>query len=194
MNLKRRQALKALLISILSVLLLVLPKVIIAQATPTVSQTLRSLQVGGSIGVVYPDYSPQDGWNYGLYVDADLIGRYGLTFSFHDASIKQHPGAYELSYEAGLRRSFGSNAYRPYIGADLGRGTFQFAPVFLQKGQNLGYFLYGTTFGLDVIVRPRLSVRGEVDWQHWDAASGLPNGLTPISYTVGVAYRIGFAN
>jgi len=137
MNLKRRQALKALLGCILSVFAMVFPKFLTAQATPAVSQTLGSVQVGGSVGFVYPDYSPQDGWNYGVYADADLIGHYGLTFSFHDASIKQHPGANELSYEAGLRRSFGSGAYRPYIGADLGHGTFRFAPAFLQEGQNL---------------------------------------------------------
>jgi hypothetical protein len=160
----------------------------LGQATSTASRT--DFQVGGTFTFVKPDYTPQNAVGFGIYTDYFFRDHIGVELDYNHADILQHKPATETTFEYGgiYRRVYGR--FRPYARGAFGRGGFNFPS---QTGSqtsvaNLSYNLWAVGGGVDVEVLRFLNVRGEVVYQHWFAADGLTQGLTPTLYTVGVAY------
>ena len=91
--------------------------------------------------------------------------------------------------------------FKPYVKGMVGRGDFHFADNFVsnpvtegfnnpQGGETSGYNLIAGAGGVDLPVSPRINVRAELEYQHWFAGYNLENALTPILYSVGVAYHL----
>ncbi len=159
------------------------------QASSTASRS--DFEVGATFSFVLPDYTPEKAVGFGVYTNYFFTDNFGVELNYHRASIDKHSPATETTYEYGLayREIYGK--YRPYIKGMGGRGTFNF-PALNGNGTSVANLSYNTLSaggGLDYEVTRTLNVRGEIEYQHWFAANGLTNGLTPVLFSVGVAYH-----
>lgn len=167
---------------------------------PSVVVRAGDLQAGGTFIFAFPDYTPQNATGFGLYADYDFSQHFGASAEFHTVSISQHSPARETTYEIGARYRRNYGKYKPYLKGMVGRGDFHFASNFVsnqategfsnpQSNETSGYNIVAGAFGVDFPVSPRLNVRAEFEYQHWFANYNLQNALTPVLYSVGVAYH-----
>ena len=174
----------------------------LGQAIPGATRN-TDLQVGGTFTFAYPDYTPQQALGFGVYADLDIKSHWGAELDFHQIYIDQNSPAKEWTFEYGVRYHRTYGRYNPYAKALAGRGTFDFAPYWWQKGASPGYNLLTAGAGVDTELMPRLNLRVGMEYQGWftGGARGpsgvggpgqnlyLPNGLTPFLYEVGFAYN-----
>jgi len=158
------------------------------QALPAAARA-GDLQIGGTFTFCFPDYTPQDATGGGIYADYDVTKHLGAELTFHQVSISQHSPAYEGPYEYGVRYRWQHGSYRPYVKGLSGRGVFNFPNPDGTVAGNLAYNLLTGGAGVDIAITPRIDVRAEMEYQHWFASVGIPNGLTPILYNFGAAYH-----
>jgi hypothetical protein len=122
---------------------------------------------------------------------------------------------YQRNIEGGLRyhRSYRNDTFKPYAKIMYGYGVMEFPPYPLPASQltpngTAGYQFIAPGGGIDYVlagISPHLVLRGDLEYQMWFAREdpglgydvnaggkgGLPNGLTPIVYTGGIAWRFG---
>jgi hypothetical protein len=190
-----------------------------AQAKLTATRT-GDLQVGAGFVADYPDYTEHKFFGYAIYADLDFSEHFGIEGEFrqaHDTTpiIGGGPDTpeYQRNIEGGLRyhRTYGSReAIKPYAKIMYGYGVMQYPPYAPPASQTIpngsaGYQFVAPGGGLDYVISPHLVLRGDLEYQMWfsrtDAGlgydinaggrGGLPNGLTPIVYTGGIAWRFG---
>jgi opacity protein-like surface antigen len=169
----------------------------LAQAKPVVSRA-GDIQVGGGYTFGTADYASDHIQGLTFYTDFDFMRHIGAEFEFHQMKDYNNPTLYERSYEFGGRyfRHYGAYGdYTPFLKGMYGRGVYNFPPYPPpapqdQAAGNLAYNMLVGGGGIDVAVTPRINARAEFEYQHWFGGLGLPNGLTPMIVTIGVAYHI----
>jgi opacity protein-like surface antigen len=188
------------------------------QAKYTATRRIN-LQAGGSFVLNAPDYSPQKFWyGYGAYTTLDFTDHLGVEFDYHYAhDIKQTIGGggtipeFERTFAGGLRYYRTYNRFYPYVKGTYGIGTLQYPPYPPPASQlipaaKLNYPFVGFGGGTDYALTQHISLRLEVEDQHWFAKTvpagtqspnnigGLPDGLTPLFFSVGASYVFGPGN
>lgn len=173
-----------------------------AQAGTTASR-LADLQLGGGFTLAHSDYVPNTIRGFALYGDFDIRGHYGIEAGFHrvvdpnsDPLVPSNHFS-ETTYEIGGRYLRRYRRYAPYGKVLYGRSIANFPAhqVFVPGGlltyiNNLAYNSAILGGGLDYRLTPCLNLRGDFEFQHWFASDAeLPSGLSPMLFTVGVAYH-----
>ncbi len=181
----------------------------LGQAKPTATR-MGDLQVGGAFVADFPDYTRHKFYGYGFYVDLDFSEHFGAEGEFrqaNDATVNpntnQKVPQYQRTFDGGLRyhRTYGNLI--PYAKAVYGYAVLEYPPYPAPasptvSAATIGYNFLGMGAGIDYVVAPHITIRADFEYQDWFSsknaalpANGLPNGLTPILYTGGVAYRFG---
>jgi hypothetical protein len=156
-----------------------------AQEMPT-QERAGELQIGIGYSKAKPDYTDYTFTGESLYADYDFRDHWGIEGDFHYVKepSNQAGGMYEKTYEIGPRYLWHISRFDPYVKLLFGRGVFNYP----NNSANLAYNMYSFGGGCDIRVKPYLNVRLiDVELQKW--GSFPPNGLSPIVYTFGVAYR-----
>lgn len=156
-----------------------------AQALLTASRA-GDIQVGGGFSYGTSDYGPKI-MGGTFYADFDFMKHVGLELGFHQLSDSQSQ-LYERTYEVGGRylvRPRGE--LKPYVKGMYGRGVLNYP----YNTGNIAYNMFVLGGGVDYGIKRWLTVRGDFEYQDWLSGPGIPNGLTPMVATVGVAYRFG---
>lgn len=174
------------------------------------------LQVGGGFVADYPDYTQHKFFGYGLYADLDFTEHFGVEAEFRQANdTTQEPNGggtvpqYQRNIAGGLRYHRTYGRFQPYAKFMAGLGRMEYPPPPPPAAQNMpqAYINYGFIApggGVDFALTPHIILRGDMEYQMWFKApdprlgydnfagtGGLPNGLTPIVYTGGIAWRFG---
>jgi hypothetical protein len=184
----------------------------LGQAKPTATRT-GALQIGGAFVADFPDYTRHKFYGYGFYADLDFGEHLGIEGIFRQAddttinpNINKKVPQYQRNIEGGLRyhRSYGK--LLPYAKVMYGYGVMEYPPYPAPadptvSAATIGYNFVGLGTGVDYVVTTHITVRADFEYQSWFASNnpllpknGLPNGLTPIVYTGGVAWRFGAGN
>ena len=176
------------------------------------------LQVGGGFSANYPDYTRHKFYGYDIYADLDFFEHWGAEGEFRQTNdtSKDPQGntvpQYQRNIEAGLRyhRTYGRLV--PYAKGMFGYGQIEFPPYPAPASPTVSNGTAGYTFvapggGIDYVISPHITIRADMEYQIWFAkvnnglgldfytnSGGIPNGLTPIVYTGGVAWRFGSGN
>jgi hypothetical protein len=156
------------------------------------------IQVGGGLSLGTADYASDHTRGVTFYTDFDFLRHIGAEFDFHQMKDYNNTTLYERSYELGARyfRHYGAYGdYTPYVKGLYGRGVYNFPPYPLPADQNvsagnLAYNMFVGGGGIDIAMTRRINARADFEYQHWLGGVGLPNGLTPMVVTIGVAYHI----
>lgn len=155
------------------------------QAIPTATR-LGDLQIGAGYSSASSDYSSYRIQGFTFYSSFDFLNHFGVEVDFHQ--LNQSGGdLYERSYEAGGRYIRHWGKATPYLKGLYGRGVLNFPNNFA----NLAYNMAVGGGGVDIEVQKRINIRLDAEYQSWFAAPGIPNGLTPLVFTGGVAYHFG---
>jgi opacity protein-like surface antigen len=178
--------------------------------------TRSELQVGGAFVADFPDYTRHKFYGYGFYADFDFGEHFGVEAEFRQANDRTiNPNTnkvvpqYQRTVEGGLRYHRTYGRMQPYAKAMYGYGSMEYPPYPAPadptvSAATIGYNFFGLGTGLDYAVSNHISIRTDFEYQIWFASTdprlpidpnvnkgGLPNGLTPILYTGGIAWRFG---
>jgi hypothetical protein len=155
------------------------------QALPTATRA-GDLQVGVGYSSANSDYIPARVQGFALYSSFDFLNHFGVEVDFHQ--LNQSGGdLYERTYEAGGRYIRHWGRATPYIKGLFGRGVLNYPNNYA----NLAYNMAVGGGGMDIGVHKRFNIRLDAEYQTWFSGAGIPNGLTPLVLTGGVAYHFG---
>jgi hypothetical protein len=155
-----------------------------AQATPTASRA-GSLQLGAGFTYVVPDYGQSHDKGPTFYGTYDFTQHLGVEADIHYASIIAPADIGEDSYLIGPRYVITHKRFAPYA-----KLLFGFGQLNLQFDTSphtkTNHFAYAVGAGLDYHLTRSINIRAfDFEYQQWSYLSG----LTPLVYTVGVAYQ-----
>lgn len=157
-----------------------------AQALPT-ALAKGEFQVGGGYSIASSDYGQRKIQGFSGFADYDILVHWGVEGDVHSLTIWTPDDIAENSYLAGPRFIYRKRNFKLYVKGLVGAGSLiiqnpQRHPYEV-GGTNLAYSLGG---GIDIVVKPYLTVRAfDGEYQHFN----FQNGLTPIVFTFGAAYR-----
>lgn len=158
------------------------------QAVPTASR-FSTIQIGAGGTFISPDYTQQYLKGFAIYGNYDIGQHLGVEGDFHYSVITPSEIS-ENSYLVGPRYKWHYKRFEPYAKVLVGLGRFGF-----QAGHNFPfaatftYFQFAPGGGLDIRATRHINVRAfDVEFQKWPGFN--PNGLSPIVYTIGVAYTL----
>jgi opacity protein-like surface antigen len=157
-----------------------------AQAMPT-AVAKGTLQVGGGYSLATPDYGNKNVQGLSIFGDFDFRPHFGVEAEYHYISIVTPTDLGENSFLAGPRYVYNRGRFSFYAKGLIGIGDLVIQETQDNPQGGAGtYFTYGLGGGVDIRVTKHIIVRAiDSEYQHWN----LGNGLTPIAYTVGAAYR-----
>lgn len=168
-----------------SLILLSVTVPVLGQAAATASKRY-DLQVGAEFVLNHSDYQNTNLFKgFGAYSTLDFTSHFGAEIDFHQADSSQTP-QYERTYEIGGRyhRSYGR--FYPYVKVLYGRGVFNFT----YNGAVVANLAYNESVlgaGTDIDLLPWLKLRADYEYQTWFGFP--PQGLSPMLFSVGVAYH-----
>ena len=158
-----------------------------AQAVPTASRGVGTIQVGVGLTFVKPDYTIETAKGVAAYADYDFTQHIGVEGEVHIASLLTPNDIGENTYLIGPRYAYRIRRFTPYAKALFGIGDFQFQSGSYGNGSSATYGVYAFGAGLDVMATRHINVRAiDFEFQKWPGFP--PSGLTPTAITVGVAY------
>ncbi len=157
-----------------------------AQALPT-ALAKGQFQVGGGWSIGSSDYGQAKIKGLSGFADFDILLHWGIEGDIHSLTIWTPDDIAESSYLVGPRFIVRKDRFKAYIKGLAGVGSLS-----IQNPQRHPYEVGSTNFayalggGVDVLVKPYLVVRAvDAEYQRFN----YQNGLTPIVFTFGVAYR-----
>jgi hypothetical protein len=185
------------------------------QAKPTATRT-GDLQIGGAFIADFPDYTRHKFYGYGFYADLDFSEHWGVEGVYrqaHDTTQRIGGGGnvpqFQRNIEGGIRYHRTYNRLMPYAKIMYGYGVMQYPPDPPPASQatsigQAGYDFVAAGGGIDYRFSPHITLRAELEYQDWfkladprlgfdyyAGTGGIPNGLSPIVYTGGIAWRFG---
>ncbi|WP_162538196.1 outer membrane beta-barrel protein [Granulicella sp. WH15] len=166
--------------------LAVAPSALHGQASPTASR-LMSGQIGVGITLGHPDYTGASIKGGSIYGTLDFGRHLGIDGEIHDMDLFTPKDIGESSYLLGLRYHIAVQRFRPYVKVLGGIGRFQFQQGVYRETTSRSYKAFAVGVGTDYMLNRRVSLRGDLEFQHW--FDFYPNGLTPTVGTIGAAYR-----
>lgn len=158
-----------------------------AQAVPTASRG-GAIQVGVAGTFISPDYTEQYMKGVTFYGDLDLTQHLGVEGDIH-YSIITPDDLSENSYLLGVRYKWHYKRFEPYAKVLGGIARFGFQSGTYPTPTTNTYGEYAVGGGLDVRATRHINVRAfDVEFQKWPGFDD--HGLSPIAYTIGVAYTL----
>ncbi|NYF51731.1 outer membrane beta-barrel protein [Tunturiibacter gelidoferens] len=158
-----------------------------AQAVPTASRT-GAIQIGGGATFISPDYTQHYMKGISIYGNYDIGQHLGVEGDFH-YSVITPADLSENSYLLGPRYKWHHKRFEPYAKVLFGIGRFGFQSGSFPVPTSYTYFQFAPGGGLDIRATRHINVRAfDVEFQKWPGFA--PNGLSPIAYTIGVAYTL----
>jgi opacity protein-like surface antigen len=156
-----------------------------AQALPTAVAKLN-VQVGGGYTLAAPDYGPSIQGGSG-FVDFDFRPHFGVEADIHYIALITPGDLAENTFLFGPRYVYPRGRFSFYAKGLLGFGDLVIQEVQDHPEGGAGrYFAYAVGGGVDIRATKHLAVRAaDFEYQHWS----FYNGLTPLVFTVGAAYR-----
>ncbi|HEX4577548.1 MAG TPA: outer membrane beta-barrel protein [Edaphobacter sp.] len=161
------------------------------QATPTAAR-VGSIQAGAGVMFTRPDYAQTYLKGVTFYGDYDfnnlgiLKNHLGIEAEIHYSAITPQDIS-ENTYLFGPRYTWRYKKLGIYGKALFGVGRFGFQQGSYANPQTGTYFAYGLGGGVEYKVTHKINIRGfDAEFQSWPGFP--PHGLSPIVYTVGVAY------
>jgi hypothetical protein len=158
-----------------------------AQAKP-VAVANGSFQAGGGLGYAEPDYGQQAIKGISLFADFGFTPHLGLEAAVHYIALITPTDLAENTFVIGPRYVYRTGRLAPYAKLMVGRGDLVIQETEDNPGKYSGnYLMYGFGGGLDIGATHHLVIRAiDFEYQRWP---NLGNGLTPLVFTVGAAYR-----
>jgi opacity protein-like surface antigen len=156
-----------------------------AQALPTAVAKLN-VQVGGGYTLAAPDYGPSIQGGSG-FVDFDFRPHFGVEADIHYIALITPGDLAENTFLFGPRYVYPRGRFSFYAKGLLGFGDLVIQEVQDHPEGGAGrYFAYAVGGGIDIRATKHIAVRAaDFEYQHWS----FHNGLTPLVFTVGAAYR-----
>jgi hypothetical protein len=146
----------------------------------------QTISVGGTVSGFRLDYGKHDLGGAGVFADADLNDRVGITGEANWLWLHQFADTHFSTYLAGPRMAFNLRGnLHPYIKGLVGGGLFNF-PYSYAHGS---YFVAAGGGGLDYHIAPRIRLRlVDFEYQYWPEFSFGP--IKPYGVSVGIRYQI----
>jgi opacity protein-like surface antigen len=158
-----------------------------AQAIPTASRT-GSIQAGIGGMFTSPDYAQQYIKGLTFYADYDFLHNIGVEGEIH-YSVLTPTDLSENTYLIGPRYTVRHKRFSGYAKALFGMGRFGTQGGSFGTTATTAYTAYAFGGGVEYMATHNINVRVfDVELQKWPSFP--PNGLSPVSYTIGVAYVI----
>ena len=159
-----------------------------AQALPTAS-AVAAFQAGAGYTIISPDYGQKRIQGFTGFADYDFSGKLGVEFDAHIGNLITPTDIAENSYLAGPRYVFRFGRLHPYVKGLVGVGQFRVLETQDNQGIYTGnYITYGLGGGLDYLATQHIVIRAaDFEYQKWPSFGR--DGLSPLVYTFGVAYR-----
>ena len=156
-----------------------------AQAIPSASRA-GGIQVGVGGAFTDPDYAQKYIKGLTFYGDYDFLNNIGVEAEIH-YYIDTPTDLSENTYLIGPRYSVRRKSFSGYGKALFGTGRFGTKGGGFGTTATTGYATYAFGGGVEYKTPYKIKVRIiDVEFQKWPNFT--PNSLSPISYTVGVAY------
>ncbi len=163
------------------------PAALHGQASPTASRLIRG-QVGVGFTLSSPDTPNASIKGGSIYGTLDFGRHLGIDGEIHDMDLFTPKDIGESSYLLGLRYHIAIQRFRPYAKVLGGLGRFQYqSGTYGPETTSRSYKALAIGVGTDYMLNRRVSLRGDLEFQHW--FDFYPNGLAPVVGTIGVAYR-----
>jgi opacity protein-like surface antigen len=157
----------------------------LGQATPTASRA-GSIQLGIGAMFTSPDYGQKYIKGLTFYGDFDFAQHLGVEADIHYA-INTPQNESENTYLLGPRYTFRKKHFGVYAKGLLGLGQFGYQSGSFPNPYSSTYFVYAFGGGVEYAPTRHINIRGfDVEFQKWPGFP--PNGLSPITYTIGAAY------
>ena len=157
-----------------------------SQALPTATGH-GAVQVGLGWTFARPDYGPKNIQGVTIFGDFDFTQHIGAEAEYHYVSLITPTDLGENSFLAGPRFVLPHGRFSPYAKGLVGVGDLVIQDVYgTVFGSGAGrHFAYALGGGLDYKATSHIVARGDFEYQHWSYR----DGLTPITITIGAAYR-----
>jgi hypothetical protein len=157
------------------------------QAMPTATGR-GSFQAGFGATYAEPDYGQKPLKGVSLFADFDLSQHLGLEADLHYVSLITPTDIGENTYLVGPRAMIPYGRFDVYVKVLGGYGDLVIQEIQDNVGHPGGfYFAYAGGGGIDIRATNRITIRAiDVEGQKWPHYG---NGLSPILYTFGAAYR-----
>jgi hypothetical protein len=152
----------------------------------------NGLRVGGEFSAFNPDFSSQELYGVGAYVDYDVKKWIGVEGNVRFMQFNKFSGKLtQNTYAGGARFIYNKNKFAPFGKVMYGLATTTFPPFsFNPNYTSDSYPYYSIGAGLDYKVNRRISIRGEYEYQFWSNFQGRSKPLEPNGFTFGASYRI----
>lgn len=149
---------------------LIVMAVMLPGGMSTLAQTRESatagrsfVWVGGGASDYYLQYGGEKTVGVTGFLDADSVRRMGIEAEGRWLDLHETHNVHAETFLAGPRYHFDMGRFQPYAKGLAGMGRFNF-PYNYATGK---YFVIGAGGGLDYFINPRLSVRGDFEYQYW---------------------------
>lgn len=193
-------------------LVLLAPTALVAQSAPATVGGHSTFWAGGELSSFNPDYSCSTNVPFGCkaqlvgpaaFFDLNVTPKWGAEGEARWLHWNGPGGQIESNYLAGGRyRAFRYGRLNGWAKLLLGGGLIT-TPDYPAAGSLKGsYFVWSPGGTLEFRVTPRLSLRGDYEYQVWPSFAGPPtydnstgtliqhdHGLTPNGFSVGVSYK-----
>ena len=172
---------------------LLVPTVVLAQVSPSVTGRAATLWAGGEYSNYAPDYGGGRLSGIGALIDFNATSKFGVVgearwLRWGSASDS---GETQSDYLAGVKYRFFRFHRFDFNAKFLVGGVWINYPVNIGSGS---YFAYEPGAHVDYHFARRFVVRGAYEYQVLPTAPNIPpypsNGLTPNGFSVGVLYSI----
>jgi hypothetical protein len=155
------------------------------QALPTASR-IGSIQVGVGGTLTNPDFGQSNIEQITFFGDYNFAHNLGAEGVIH-YSVNTPSDVSENSYLVGPRYILRHKRFEPYAKVLFGVGHFGLQSGSFANPNTATYFEYAVGGGLDVRATHHINVRAfDFEAQKWPGFA--THGLSPLSYTFGVAY------
>jgi opacity protein-like surface antigen len=156
-----------------------------SQAIPTASR-IGSIQAGAGVMFTKPDYAQTYLKGVTFFADYEFYRNFSAEAEIHYAAITPQDIS-ENTYLFGPRYTLRRKRLGVYGKALFGVGRFGFQTGSYASPSTGTYFAYGVGAGVEYRATHNINVRAfDAEFQSWPGFP--PHGLSPITYTVGVAY------
>jgi opacity protein-like surface antigen len=156
-----------------------------AQAIPTASR-IGSIQVGAGVMFTKPDYAQTYLKGVTFFADYEFYHNLSAEAEIHYSAVTPQDIS-ENTYMFGPRYTWRRKRFGVYGKALLGVGRFGFQQGSFANPSTGTYFAYGVGGGVEYRATRSINVRAfDAEAQNWPGFP--PHGLSPITYTIGVAY------
>lgn len=135
----------------------------IAQTRESATAGRSFVWVGGGASEYYLQYGGEKIIGVTGFLDADSVRRMGIEAEGRWLDLHETHNVHAETFLAGPRYHFDAGRFQPYVKGMAGLGKFNF-PYNYATGK---YFVIAPGGGVDYFVTPRLSVRGDFEYQYW---------------------------